>query len=496
MIKRVGKLRRNASSLIVSLLILSFFAFAFTIQPAKAATGTIIINPDGSISSPVPANITTTDNVTYTFTDNNYLPITVSRSNITINGNGHTLQGNGAGTGINLSLRSNVTIKNMGIKSFSTGVGIGSSSNISVLGNSITNNTVALALLRSLNSTVARNNITTNANGIYLYQSSLNRISENKVTNGMQGPGIDLETQSNDNSILENGITENAYGVTLYMDCQRNTILKNDIENNGEGVYLYYAVVNSISGNNIHNNTYGIALTYSTGNSISNNNVTANNHYGIELFTSLNNAVYHNNFIGNTLQVYVSHSGYFNSWDDGYPSGGNYWSDYLTRYPTATEIDNSGIWNTPYVINSNNTDRYPLMKPYSPLEFSVSISPSSATLDVGQSKLFTSSVTLGTAPYYYQWYLNGLAVLGAENPTWTFAPTSTGTYNIYLNVSDSIGSKAKSNVAQVTVTTAPPVGGVSVSVNDRSLFGSWLCAVLLSASTVLMKGFIAKKRRR
>jgi hypothetical protein len=52
-----------------------------------------------------------------------------------------------------------------------------------------------------------------------------------------------------------------------------------------------------------------------------------------------------------------------NVWDNGYPSGGNYWRDYQTRYPNATEIDSSGIWNTPYVIDANNTDRYPLMAP-------------------------------------------------------------------------------------------------------------------------------------
>jgi hypothetical protein len=41
---------------------------------------------------------------------------------------------------------------------------------------------------------------------------------------------------------------------------------------------------------------------------------------------------------------------------------GNYWSDYLTRYPNATETD--GVWNTPYVIDANNTDYYPLTVQY------------------------------------------------------------------------------------------------------------------------------------
>jgi hypothetical protein len=70
--------------------------------------------------------------------------------------------------------------------------------------------------------------------------------------------------------------------------------------------------------------------------------------------------------MNNTQQV--ESDGSPNTWDNGYPSGGNYWSDYQTRYPSAAEIDGSGIWNTPYVIDANNTDRYPLMSPWSSVE--------------------------------------------------------------------------------------------------------------------------------
>jgi hypothetical protein len=81
----------------------------------------------------------------------------------------------------------------------------------------------------------------------------------------------------------------------------------------------------------------------------------------------------------------------------------------------------------------------------------VTISPTSASVTIGYSVTFTSTVSGGLAPYYYQWYLNGTAVLGAKNSTWTFSPTSIGTYNVYLTVTDSTGTTTKSNVAQVTV---------------------------------------------
>jgi len=83
------------------------------------------------------------------------------------------------------------------------------------------------------------------------------------------------------------------------------------------------------------------------------------------LSSSADNWFYHNNFIDNTQQVYFYYSGYANTWDDGYPSGGNYWSDYSERSPDASEIDGSGIWDTPYVIDENNQDNYPVVPEFS-----------------------------------------------------------------------------------------------------------------------------------
>jgi len=71
-----------------------------------------------------------------------------------------------------------------------------------------------------------------------------------------------------------------------------------------------------------------------------------------------------------------------NTWDNGYPSGGNYWSNYKEKYPNATELNGSDIWNTPYVIAVENKDEHPLMNPVTVPEFSDTTPPFPTTLIV------------------------------------------------------------------------------------------------------------------
>jgi parallel beta-helix repeat protein len=93
-------------------------------------------------------------------------------------------------------------------------------------------------------------------------------------------------------------------------------------------------------------------------NNVAGNSI-ANSKCGICLNQSLNNVIYHNNFINNTIQANPT-STVAHIWDDGYPSGGNYWSDY-----NGTDSDHDGIGDTPYFINAGNQDNYPLMGTFS-----------------------------------------------------------------------------------------------------------------------------------
>jgi parallel beta-helix repeat protein len=115
------------------------------------------------------------------------------------------------------------------------------------------------------------------------------------------------------------------------------------------------------------NNRDGIALgQYSNYNTISQNNVSMND-CGLYVEYSTKNLIYSNNVVDNILQVNVT-SPSTNTWDNGYPSGGNYWSDYggadAYKGSYQNETGSDGIGDTPLVFDGNNTDRYPLMTPW------------------------------------------------------------------------------------------------------------------------------------
>jgi parallel beta-helix repeat protein len=328
------------------LLVTGILTLAFNIQPAKAS-GTIYIRADGSIDPPT-VPISTVDNITYTFTGdviNN--SIVVERDNIVVDGAGYTVQGTGStgyeqSKGIVISMRSNITIKNTRIAGFQYGV---------------------YTYPSLVSSMLLNNTITENYDGVWLSVSSNNTISGNNVVNN--GWGISFDSSSN-NTISGNNITANNYYGIWLVDSGSNSISGNYITNNGgDGIWLESSSGNIVSGNNITaNNRDGILLYNSSSyNSISGNYLTANNGDGVWLFSSSSNSIFHNNFINNAEQVYSS--GSVNVWDNGYPSGGNYWSDYtgvdLCKGPYQNETGSDGIGDTQYSIDLDNADRYPLM---------------------------------------------------------------------------------------------------------------------------------------
>ena len=181
------------------------------------------------------------------------------------------------------------------------------------------------------------------------------------LTNNWQGL---LLAYTNDSKIAYNTMVENYLGVGIWYSSNNNIIVGNNMTDDYAGIYLETSENTSIIGNSMARNVYGFWFYGSPSNSIVGNNVTDND-CGIFLYGSPKNVVYHNNFL-NTWEQAVSTE--LNVWDDGYPSGGNYWSDYVGADVNSGQYQNEtgsdGIGDTPYAVNADNLDNYPLMSPW------------------------------------------------------------------------------------------------------------------------------------
>ena len=81
----------------------------------------------------------------------------------------------------------------------------------------------------------------------------------------------------------------------------------------------------------------------------------------------------------------------------------------------------------------------------------VTISPATSTLDVGQYVII--SVVNPYSAFTYIWYLDGSVVSGANQASYKFTPQSQGNYHIYVNVTNGT-QQANSNTATVSVNSA------------------------------------------
>ncbi|UCD91863.1 MAG: right-handed parallel beta-helix repeat-containing protein [Methanobacteriota archaeon] len=208
---------------------------------------------------------------------------------------------------------------------------------------------------------------------ISLAFSSGNTIVNNKVTDSRVGTAL---IQSDNNYIANNtiscihesGISSSAGGIALYSSVN-NTVANNAVRDCETGIVMGSSSnENVITGNVVSGNIGAVGiLVQSSNDSLIVGNKISMNYYGIAISNSGGNKIYHNNFVDNFNHSYDESNG--NEWDNGYPSGGNYWSDYQGSDwfsgPGQNLSGQDGIGDVPYDIpGGTSQDRYPLLRPF------------------------------------------------------------------------------------------------------------------------------------
>jgi len=194
----------------------------------------------------------------------------------------------------------------------------------------------------------------TNASGITIFYSN-NTITQNNISDTSYG--IYIETDSENNSVSFNTVTNSQHGI--YISASYNDVFDNWMSNNVYGIYVRHCSLNSIFLNHIFGNNWGIRLKGATYNQIYQNQIQNNVEGVYSCCGAMVNTLYKNNFVNNSENAYDDDTS--NLFSNGI---GNYWSDYLVKYPTAQSQDN--VWDVPYSIpGGDNVDRYPVVVPFS-----------------------------------------------------------------------------------------------------------------------------------
>lgn len=229
-----------------------------------------------------------------------------------------------------------------------------------------------------------------------------------------------------------------------------NTIDGNEFTGNAEfGIFLYGTDCNNVTGNWCHDNPgdaagpgplmyAGIGLNYSHSNRLAWNNCSANDKTGIWFLESSDNLVYGNELTNNGILHVLCDQSPANAWDNG--SVGNYWGNYTTRYPAATPVPGTNVWNTPYAIYNTTTqaDRYPLMvQPDTDATPTVTFSVNTTSIKAGQSVQFMAAATGGNPPFTYQWnFGDGTPNATDTNPAHQFMTPGYRTVNLTVRDND------------------------------------------------------------
>lgn len=321
-------------------------------EPGETLSNQTVITPEIVISPPVipesaPDEYTITGSVVLTkpgaytlgsdIIDYSESILTITGSDIQIDGAGHTISGISIRFGTEAPVLqtgvliwspdnkpvSNISVTNLNVTGTYAGISAKMVNNLVIDTCGLAYNTKGIDLARSqkalVQNTIAtgngyagisadkgstdislmNNQIMNNLYGIILDGSSVSQVVHNVVTDNYYD-GIKLDHGVSE-SIIDNNFCEgNRNGGIAIHSGHQNTITNNTCQmNNPSGILLYESSENTLSGNRLLRNIRGINCYYADGNIISKNEIVGNEATGIMLQPSGHNSIVDNRIISN-----------------------------------------------------------------------------------------------------------------------------------------------------------------------------------------------------
>jgi len=207
--------------------------------------------------------------------------------------------------------------------------------------------------------------------GIYSRNSGGYHVIEDCIISHNGSFGLDVHQFSK--SFIRNcEVFANAVGIlagwSWYIIIEGNKVHHNRVS----GIAIDSCYYSTAERNLVYaNKNTGISLHYISSRNTIKENIVFSNGGGIR--DSLpwdsfgEHRIYHNDILNNQEQISGrKDSVNFQYWDNGYPSGGNYWSDY-----TGQDANRDGIGDAPYRLIGEARDNFPLMKPWNKVQVAV-----------------------------------------------------------------------------------------------------------------------------
>jgi parallel beta-helix repeat protein len=366
-----------------------------------------------------------------------------------------------------------ITVEDQNISGVNAGIELGFSSAIALLNLNVSGNSAGVIVFRSNGTSIMNVTASYGDIGVYLYYSE-NATIRNSVTN-------------RDN-----------FGVGISRSAWIFVFNATAFYNPNCGISIGYSDHVTVANSTMIGNGAGFG-NVGGGDTVIVNSTMSRNSVGITLMTTQRNRIFHNAFLNNTLEA--EDTGGPDWWNDSYPSGGNYWSNYtgsdVFHGPNQNLPGADGIGDTPLLITRGaNQDNYPLMSPYPPLPRAPPTPPKTLQAAAGNAQVTLTWAAPdwdGLSPVTNYTVFRGTAS-GGETPLITLGNvltylntglTNGQTYYYKVAAINVAGEGAKSNEASARPATIPgQPTGLSGAPADRQVSLSWSAPVSNGGSPI------------